>query len=66
MSVRAAGDPDLLPALQSIQSLVDELMVTAVASLRREGYSWADIGDRLGTSRQGAQKRYGHSASTAG
>lgn len=59
MGNRAAGDPDLLPALLSIQSLVETGMTAAVDSLRAEGYSWADIGSRLGTTRQAAQQRYG-------
>lgn len=63
MARRAAGDPDLLPALLSIQALIESSMVEAVESLRREGYSWAEIGSRLGTTRQAAQMRYGRKAS---
>lgn len=64
MARRAAGDPDLLPALLSIQELVESSMVAAVDSLRREGYSWAEIGSRLGTTRQAAQMRYGRKVSS--
>lgn len=65
MARRASGDPDLLPALLSIEQLVEESMVAAVDSLRREGYSWAEIGSRLGTTRQAAQMRYGRKLSSA-
>lgn len=59
MARRAAGDPELLPALRDIAELVDGQMRVAVAQCRREGYSWAEIAERLGTSRQAAQQRYG-------
>jgi len=39
--------------------LADELMRHAIDQLRAEGYSWAEIGKRLGMTRQGAQQRYG-------
>jgi hypothetical protein len=58
MARRAAGDPDLLPALREISELVDELMGEAVAGCRREGYSWAEVAQRLGVTRQAAFKRY--------
>ena len=31
---------------------------TAITGLRAQGYSWADIAHRLGTSRQAAQQRF--------
>lgn len=56
---RAGGDVDLLPALRDVQVQIDDLMRTAVARCRTEGYSWAEIAQRLGTTRQAAQQRYG-------
>ncbi len=32
----------------------------AVTGLRAFGYSWAEIGSRLGITRQAAQQRWGH------
>ena len=34
-------------------------MAEAVKGLRAHGYSWAEIGARLGISRQAAQQRWG-------
>ena len=42
--------------------LADELdtaIAEAVNGLRKLGYSWAEIGSRLGISRQAAQQRWG-------
>ena len=42
--------------------LADELdtaIAEAVKGLRRYGYSWAEIGPRLGVTRQAAQQRSG-------
>jgi hypothetical protein len=39
----------------------DAAMAEAVKGLRDQGYSWADIGSRLGISRQAAQQRWGTS-----
>lgn len=59
MSKRASGDVDALPDLLALRELVDQAMTNAVAACRAEGYSWADIGERLGTTKQNAQQRYG-------
>jgi DNA-directed RNA polymerase specialized sigma24 family protein len=56
---RAGGDVELLPILRRVQDDVDELMREAVDHCRSEGYSWAEIASRLGTTRQAAQQRYG-------
>jgi len=42
--------------------LADELdaaLAEAVKGLRARGYSWAEIGSRLGKTRQAAQPRWG-------
>jgi DNA-directed RNA polymerase specialized sigma24 family protein len=59
MARRASSDIDALPMLLAAVQEVDELMAEAVARCRAEGYSWADIGARLGISRQAAQQRFG-------
>ena len=38
---------------------MDTAMRDAITGLRQVGYSWADIGLRLGVSRQAAQQRWG-------
>jgi hypothetical protein len=60
---RRVGDGDV-EALSLIVGLADELdaaMAEAVSGLRAHGYSWAEIGLRLGISRQAAQQRWGTS-----
>lgn len=59
MARRAGGDVELLPELQRMRDTIDEAMTAAVAACRAEGYSWGEIAQRLGTSRQAAQQRYG-------
>lgn len=55
----AAGDIEALRSLASLLSDVDGLTRVAVTGLRGFGYSWSDIGARLGVTRQAAQMRYG-------
>jgi hypothetical protein len=57
----AAGDVEALRSLTALSVEVDVVTRLAVAGLRTKpcGYSWAEIADRLGTSRQAAQMRYG-------
>jgi hypothetical protein len=57
----AEGDVDALPELIQLSASVDEAITNAVKGLRAFGYSWADIGDRVGMSRQAAQQRWGRS-----
>ncbi len=55
----ADGDVDALADLLRLADEVDTATQTAVTSLRRFGYSWAEIATRLGTTRQAAQQRWG-------
>jgi hypothetical protein len=55
----AAGDIEALGALRRLSSLVEDATKDAVAGLREFGYTWAEIADRLGTSPQTAQMRWG-------
>jgi hypothetical protein len=55
----AAGDVDALDDMRDLAAEIDTAMARAVAGLRVQGYSWADIGTRLGITRQAAQQRWG-------
>jgi hypothetical protein len=57
----AGGDIEALRSLAALSSEVDAVTRLAVASLKRSpySYSWWEIADRLGVSRQAAQMRYG-------
>lgn len=63
--VRAAGrrashaDPADLAALMAIRADLDDAILDAVRGLRRCGFTWASIGEALGTTRQAAQLRWG-------
>jgi hypothetical protein len=46
-------------ASASLAADVDNAIRHAVTGLRETGYSWAEIGARLGVSRQAAQQRWG-------
>lgn len=58
-SKRAGADIDMLPELRAIADLVDELMRDSVTACNDEGYSWTEIGERLGITKQSAYERYG-------
>ncbi|MDQ7910215.1 hypothetical protein RB614_37540 [Phytohabitans sp. ZYX-F-186] len=62
----AAGDIEALASLARLSSEVDATTRLAVASLKNGPYkySWQEIADRLGTSRQAAQMRYGDKPAT--
>jgi len=53
------GDVEALRDLVALSSVIDQALIDAVAGLRAFGYSWAEIGQRLGISRQAAQQRWG-------
>src|SRR5690242_18492296 len=57
----ADGDVEALRHLAALSSEVDAVTRLAVAGLKRAPYrySWAEIADRLGVTRQAAQMRYG-------
>src|SRR5215213_5344779 len=57
----AAGDIEALRSLSRLSSEVDAVTRLAVAGLRQcpYSYSWFEIADRLGVSKQAAQQRYG-------
>ena len=55
----ATGDVEALTDMVGLSILLDEAVGEAVAGLRAHGYSWAEIAQRLGITRQAAQQRWG-------
>ncbi|MBB5110817.1 hypothetical protein [Micromonospora echinospora] len=55
----AAGDVEALRDLVALSANLDEAIGEAVVGLRAFGYSWSEIGTRLGISKQAAQQRWG-------
>jgi hypothetical protein len=53
------GDVEALVLLVGPAEEIDTAMAEAVKGLRARGYSWAEIGSRLGVGRQAAQQRWG-------
>ena len=63
--VAAAGrrigtsDEEELSALVQLEHLVDKAILDAVKGMRAAGVTWDAIGTATGTTRQGAQQRWG-------
>jgi hypothetical protein len=55
----ATGDIEALTDMVNLATDVETAIRQAVIGLRNFGYSWAEIGTRLGISRQAAQQRWG-------
>ena len=55
----ADGDIESLTYMTGLADDIDTAIGNAITGLRRLGYSWADIGSRLGVTRQAAQQRWG-------
>ena len=55
----ADGDVDALILMFGLAAEIDDAITQAVKGLRGFGYSWAEIGTRLGITRQAAQQRWG-------
>jgi hypothetical protein len=56
----ASGDPATgLRAVVALRRLADQVEAKQVAEARRRGWSWDQIGDALGVSRQAAHKKHG-------
>jgi hypothetical protein len=55
-----ADDPSVgLRAVVALRRLADQVENTQVVAARRDGWSWEQIGDALGVSRQAAHKKHG-------
>jgi hypothetical protein len=55
----ATGDVEALTLMLGLSAEIDTAIAQAVSGLRAFGYSWAEIGSRLGITRQAAQQRWG-------
>ena len=53
------ADPEDLAELVELSDALAEALNDAVAGLRANGFSWAQIAGGLGTTRQAAQQRFG-------
>ena len=58
----ATGDVEALIVMTDLAHEIDSAIGQAVAGLRVFGYSWAEIGARLGITRQAAQQRWGRAS----
>ena len=58
----ATGDVEALTLMLGLSAEIDTAISQAVTGLREFGYSWAEIGSRLGITRQAAQQRWGHAS----
>ena len=58
----AGGDIEALILMSGLAAEIDTAISQAVTGLRASGYSWAEIGSRLGITRQAAQQRWGHAS----
>ena len=52
---------DRIETLREIIGLAYDMIGGEVAAARASGWSWAQLAPALGTTRQGAQQRYGRS-----
>ncbi|SDI65567.1 Sigma-70, region 4 [Actinokineospora alba] len=58
----AAGDKDPrvgLRAVAALRRLLEQLEAVQVRSARIDGWSWQEIADELGVSKQAVHKKYG-------
>ena len=55
----ACGDIEAITDMVRLADDLEDATRQAITALNNFGYSWADIGMRLGITRQGAQQRWG-------
>lgn len=55
----AEGDDVAFEQLVEARRAIDEALGDAARAMHGFGYSWTEIGDRLGTTRQNARQRFG-------
>ena len=58
----ATGDIEALTRMTSLADDIEAAIRSAVTGLRDHGYSWAEIGSRLGVTRQAVQQRWGRTS----
>jgi hypothetical protein len=61
----AAGDIEAITTMAALADHLENATRQAINELNALGYSWADIGMRLGITRQGAQQRWGETPGPA-
>ena len=54
----ADGDIDALSLMTRLADELDDAIAQAVKGMRAQSYSWTEIGDRLGITRQAARQRW--------
>ncbi|SMF05869.1 HTH domain-containing protein [Cellulosimicrobium cellulans J34] len=65
MDAASSTDPDVgLRAVRSLRVLAERLEALQVENARSLGWSWQEIADRLGVTRQAVHKKYAASRST--
>jgi hypothetical protein len=62
----AAGDIEAIAYMAALADETDRAIRCAITGLRGYGYSWAEIGARLGVTRQAAQQRWGTPSAPGG
>jgi DNA-directed RNA polymerase specialized sigma24 family protein len=56
----ASNDPNVgLRAVAALRALTDRLEILQVESARMAGWSWQEIADRLGVTKQTVHRKYG-------
>jgi len=55
-----------LKAASALRRLAETLEAVQVANARRQGWSWQDIADVLGVTKQAVHQKYGSAAKTRG
>jgi predicted ArsR family transcriptional regulator len=67
MQIPALGGPsDGLAAVVALRELADQLEDTEVERAMREGWSWSQVAEALGVSRQAVHKKHGQRLIAAG
>lgn len=56
---RASGDPDALALLAELEAHLTATLAEAARACHEAGWSWTDLGQTLGVSRQAARQRWG-------
>jgi DNA-directed RNA polymerase specialized sigma24 family protein len=56
----ASNDPDIgLRAVAALRALAERLEILQVQNARERGWSWQDIAERLGVTKQTVHRKYG-------
>ena len=59
----ASNDPDVgLRAVAALRVLTERLEILKVKNARKLGWSWQDIAERLGVTKQTVHRKHGHRA----